>query len=323
MNPNKIKGILIGVALGDALGAPHEFNYQHNDYTGKLIHPLKLFNRFHGETIFKVGSVTDDTEMTLTLANQIIKDNFGNSDFLLTEVPIYNKNNVILAYEEWATHSKMLGKNTRALFKNLKTVNGYQNRYEKIFSVPNEEWTQSNGSLMRCSPLIIYPDFNPLIIDTALSNPHPVNRDCGIIYTYILKLLSAGRQLPPIDELINYTKEQSIIDVISDVKNNILRDISPKAVRGWVVTALYCALYSIYNINDINEAFRIFIIMKGDTDTNAAILGALYGAKLGYNRLYENFINKENIDILLTNNRILNNIDDISDKLYKIYSLRK
>jgi len=317
MNPDKIKGIFIGLALGDALGAPHEFNYQHNEYTGKLIHEVKLFNRFHGETVFNVGSVTDDTQMTLTLANQIIRDNY------LSEVPIYNKNNVILAYEEWATHGKMLGKNTRALFKNIKTVKGYEGRYNKIFSTSKEEWTQSNGSLMRCTPLVIYPDFNPLIIDTALTNPHPVNKDCGIIYSYILKLLSVGRQLPLIDELINYTREQAIIDAITDVKNKVLRDVSPKNVKGWVVTAFYCALYSIYNIDGINEAFKIFITMKGDTDTNGAILGALYGAKLGYNKLYENVINKDNIDILLSNNTILNNIDDISDKLLKIYSLRK
>ena len=134
MNPDKIKGMLIGLSLGDALGAPHEFKYQKDEYTGELIYQLRLFNRFHGETLFYVGSVTDDTEMTLTLANQIIKDKD------------YNRNNVILAYEEWAKNSKMLGKNTRALFKGVKTVKGYEGRYNKIFSVPMEEWTQSNGS---------------------------------------------------------------------------------------------------------------------------------------------------------------------------------
>ena len=135
MDTDKIKGILIGLALGDALGAPHEFKYQKDVYTGKLIYEVRLFNRFHGETIFNVGSVTDDTEMTFALLRQIIKD--GD----------YVKDNVILAYEEWANHGKMLGKNTRALFKGVKTVKGYQNRYEKIFSVPMGEWTQSNGSL--------------------------------------------------------------------------------------------------------------------------------------------------------------------------------
>ena len=137
MNADKIKGILLGVALGDALGAPHEFHYQKNEYTGELIYEVKLFNRFHGESIFPIGSVTDDTQMTLTLANQIIKDKG------------YNRDNIILAYEKWAATGKMMGKNTRALFKGVKTVKGYQNRYDKIFSAPITEWTQSNGSLNR------------------------------------------------------------------------------------------------------------------------------------------------------------------------------
>lgn len=311
MDTDKIKGMLIGLALGDALGAPHEFKYQHNEFVGRLVYPVKLFNRFHGETVFNVGSVTDDTQMTLILANQIIKDKN------------YNRNNVILAYEEWAFTGKMLGKNTRALFKGVKTIKGYENRYNKIFSAPIEEWTQSNGSLMRCSPLIIFNNFDNFIIDTKLSNPHPNNIDCGIIYLFILKSLAIKGVLPEIDTLERCTKSVEIRDVINDVKNKVIRDIAPKAVRGWVITAFYCALYSIYNIPDMNEAFKFFINKKGDTDTNAAILGALYGAKLGFNKLNLDNINKNNIDILLNNNDILKDIDNISNKLCDIYIIEK
>src|SRR6266496_3416945 len=156
---DKIKGMLIGLALGDALGAPHEFKYNNSlEYTGKLIHKVRLFDRFHGDTIFEVGSVTDDTQMTLVLANQMIADGG------------YNRENMILAYEKWAATSKMMGKNTRELFKGVKTVKGYQNRYNKKFSAPENEWTQSNGSLMRCSPLVIFNDFNNFITDCSLSN---------------------------------------------------------------------------------------------------------------------------------------------------------
>ena len=311
MNADKIKGILLGVALGDALGAPHEFKTQHNEYIGKLVHEVKLFNRFHGESIFPIGSVTDDTQMTLTLANQIIKDKG------------YNRNNVILAYENWAATGKMMGKNTRALFKGVKTVKGYQNRYDKIFSTPMEEWTQSNGSLMRCSPLIIFSDFESMIIDVKLSNPHPVNIECEIIYLYIMKLLVMTGELPDIDSLFKYTKQIAIIDALNDVKNKVERDIAPKEVKGWVVTAFYCTLYCIYYIKDINEAFKYIINKKGDTDTNAAILGGLYGAKYGFNELYADEINKYNIDIMVKNNDILKEIDSISESLIDIYKSSK
>ena len=172
--------------------------------------------------------------------------------------------------------------------------------------------------MLRCSPLIIFKNFDNLITDTKLTNPHPNNRDCGIIYLYVMKMLAVFGKLPEIDELFKYTKSADIISVLNDVKNKVVRDIAPKEVKGWVITAFYCALYSIYNIEDINDAFRFFITKKGDTDTNAAILGALYGAKLGFNELYKSDINKENINVLLRNNLILKDIDDVVIALSRI-----
>lgn len=311
MNPDKIKGVLLGVALGDALGAPHEFKYTSNlRYTGKLEYHVKMFNRFKKEeTVYPIGSITDDTYMTITLAKQLIVDNG------------FNEDNIILAYEKFTTQCKMLGTNTRELFKGVTTVKGFRNRHAKKFSVPQEEWTQSNGSLMRCTPLMIFADYTNLKKDIALSNPHPVNLEAGLIYTYVLKRLTENQGVPTIDELFKYTTRPEIIQVLTDVKNKTVRDVAPKAVKGWVCTALWCALYSIYHIDKITDAFKFFIDMKGDTDTNSAILGGLFGAKYGFNKLYEE--QGENIDVLVVGNPILNDIDTVSNKLYDLYLLKK
>jgi len=45
------------------------------------------------------------------------------------------------------------------------------------------------------------------------------------------------------------------------------------------------------------EAITYVINRAGDTDTNAAIVGALFGAKLGYDKLYKE--QSENIEILI------------------------
>ena len=322
---DKLKGILIALALGDALGAPHEFKYtKHYKYTGTLEYPVKLFNRFQGESVFPVGSVTDDTQMTLTLAVQIIQDNK------------YIKDNVILAYEKWASTAKMLGKNTRALFKGVTTLKGYQNRYTKTFSVPQSEWTQSNGSLMRCTPFVIFESYDNLIEDIKLSNPHPVNIETGILYVFILKNLIQG-YLPTIESLLQHIKEPAVIAVLHDVANKIDREIKGpfcssteskkdndvKDIKGWVCTALYCSLYSIYHIPNLSDAYRYFIEKGGDTDTNAAILGALYGARDGYQKLRES--ESKNIDIILhcpfigpESNPILKDIDTTVNQLMRI-----
>ncbi len=312
MDLNKLKGIIVAVALGDALGAPHEFKYQQVEYTGKLEYPVKLFNRFQGESVYPVGSVTDDTQMTMVLFRHLIVNELT-----------YNPEKIVLEYEQWAKSAKFLGKNTRELFKGVTTYKGYLNRYAKKFNIPVSDWTQksgastargpisddiignwtqSNGSLMRCSPFVLFTDYGNLMTDIKLTNPHPNNIQAGLIYIYIMRELAVNNHLPPIDELFKYTESWDITQVLNDVKNKTVRSIFEKSVKGWVCTALYCALYSIYNIPTFKEAAEYFIKQKGDTDTNAAILGALYGARDGFQKLY--LENKDNLDILLRNDEL-------------------
>ena len=297
----KLKGMLICHALGDALGAPHEFKHS-NAYTGTLSHDIKKFNRFTKTwSITPFGSVTDDTLMTFALIDSIIKEKK------------YDVDETILSYELFANSCGMLGKNTRALFKGVKTVRGYRNRYEKIFSQPMEEWSQSNGSLMRCSPFVIFSSTDDLVKDIKLSNPHSINTECGIIYHYILRHLLIKSELPSIDELIKMAKEKSVLDCLNDVKDKKERDISSKSIKGWVVTALYSSLYCIYHVNDITEAYKYIIEKGGDTDTNAAIMGALFGAKIGYTELHRK--QNHNIEILFRVNGLFDNIDDVVSNL--------
>lgn len=313
MDKNKLKGMIIGVALGDALGAPHEFKYNKVTYTGKLEYPIKHFNRFTGERVYPIGSITDDTQMTMTLINSIIRKGK------------YDRNDAILSYEQWTTVSRFMGKNTRKLFHGVKTIKGYESRYKKEFDTPMDTWTQSNGSLMRCSPFIIFTDYAYLKIDTELSNPHPINLSCSYIYMFVLRSLMINGILPQLDILKAYTNFEPVTKVIEDVQNKVVRDIkdngdlkdplvskgSFRSSKGWVCTALYSALYTIYNIDDMYTAFKFIIDKGGDTDTNAAILGALFGIKLGYDSMKDD----PNIKILFDANPEFRDLD------YKIEQL--
>jgi len=292
MNFDKLKGTIVAVALGDA----HEFRHNKAEYTGKLEHNVVLFNRFQGESVYPVGSITDDTQMTMIILNHIV-NNKG-----------YYPEKIVLEYEKWATTAKMMGKNTRELFKGVTTHKGYTSRYNKKFiDTSINEWTQSNGSLMRCSPFVIFNDYNALQTDVKLTNPHPINIESGFIYMFVMRNLLINDKLPDIDELFKYTNQPAIKDMIMDVKTRMARPISDKSVKGWVVTALYCALYSIYHIPTFKEAAEYFIKQKGDTDTNCAILGGLYGARDGFNKLY--LENVYNIDLILKTNKELANLD--------------
>ena len=138
---NRLKGMILGGALGDALGAPHEFRYQKKDYTGKMEKTLILQSRWQGKRTGVIGQITDDTEMTLCLWRSI----FVNND--------YDRRQALMNYLEWANSKTWaMGRNTRALLLGVKTEKGYNGRVAKQ---DKNDISQSNGCLMRCSPLAI------------------------------------------------------------------------------------------------------------------------------------------------------------------------
>lgn len=282
---DKIKGQIVGLALGDALGAPHEFRCCTAIYTGKLEHKTIYVNtRFKIRHELEVGQYTDDTEMSLALISSIITNGE------------YNVDNITMSYLAWANSGTWcLGKNTRALFKGIKTMRGYVNRYNKMTTNVESEESESNGSLMRCSGLVVLNDLNTVVEDCDITNPTKNNRDVGQLYIRTLSLLLAGRSKEEVYEEIfdtdkcsdkeeGYSEELTL--VLNQVKNKQKRVISGKD-KGWVLHALYCALYYLFYCETYTEAINTIIKLKGDTDTNAAICGVLWGAYLGYEALYQ------------------------------------
>ena len=300
---DKVRGMLYGVALGDSLGAPHEFRQSIplTKYTGRLEYKSLVPSRFQGDRWGVIGQWTDDTEMTLALANSILR-NKG-----------YNRDDVIRVYQDWAnSHPFGMGKNTRRLFYGVKTVKGYEQRYNKALQEDLNQ-TQSNGSLMRATPLALLVDlddpdsFKDVIEDIYLSNPNPVNEEAGLIYVTALALALRGVKEEIILDTITQEAEgmsPEIKVVIYQVNEGLARDI--KTNKGWVVHSLYCSLMSLryYHlaIEEDNErsfttAINEIILMGGDTDTNGAIAGGLLGALVGYQRLLKQG-QAENIDII-------------------------
>jgi len=226
MNTDEIKGMFAAFALCDALGSPNEFHRSSsNAYTGKLEFQAFRFNRFEKETIYyDVGGVTDDTEMTLALLATI-------------EDGEYSRDSALAAYLKWANSGcPHLGKNTRVLFKGVKTVRGYTNRYNKMLQ---GEISQSNGSLIRCSPLILVHDWQTAAIeDCNLSNPNPINRGCSLIYLSWLYDILHRRDVDT--DYFFLEIEEEALTTIQDVLQEKDRDVSDRD-KGWVLHAIWCA----------------------------------------------------------------------------------
>jgi ADP-ribosyl-[dinitrogen reductase] hydrolase len=270
MMVDKALGALYGVAIGDALGAPFEFarvDPPNPVYTGELFdHDVFVHFRFSVMTL-GASSITDDTEMTIQLLESLIESK-----------GVYNVDNTILKYLEWANLGKTpMGKNTRALMKGVKTIKGFRNRQKKI----DTTGVQSNGSLMRCVPLaFIGSEWRAASDeDVSLTNNNNVNRECSILYLSAMRFLISGEPLE-----IRCT-QPVIKKAIRSALNGEILDVSIK--KGWVVHALYVAFITLLQTKSFEEGMDFIAehFIKGDTDTIMAISGGLLGACYGFEKI--------------------------------------
>lgn len=303
MSQDKIHGMLFGVALGDALGVPHEFRHnKKNVYTGKLQYHPSMRNRFTGkETMFPIGTVSDDTEMTISLFSSMKRKD---SSYY------YDSKDALKSYLAWANDGmpKMMGVNTRKLFKGVKTLKGYENRAKKVFS---SEISQSNGCLMRCSPLALIEDAKERMVsvesDCKLTNPTSICIEVCKVYVEGLRMALMGSHNNDIILHMSKVEHKELQHAVVQVLNNIPREITSKS-KGWIVHAFYCVLYSLYHFTSYSEAVNSVIKMGGDTDTNAAIVGGMFGALIGLNLLRKE--QKDNLELMLkTNNKLFERLD--------------
>lgn len=281
---DQTKGMLVGLAIGDALGVPFEFASftPKKKYTGLLLENEGQIQFKWASVKIPPGSVSDDSEMTFALLRTLLCDELE-----------YKVTNVTINYMKWANSgTSMMGRNTRALFHNVKTMRGYTNRYNKMMAT--SEVSQSNGSLMRCSPLIFLSTEEKMLtasnMDVNLSNPNDINRLCSSLYLQVLRKIYYGATREHIRTFLNSQLQEDLPEEVNDALTDALNDDFIRNVstnKGWVCHAFSISLYAYLNYINYELAMKFIIADHpcSDTDTNACITGALMGCSLGYQKM--------------------------------------
>jgi ADP-ribosylglycohydrolase len=274
---DRVRGMLFGAALGDALGAPHEFasGVPLRLYSGRVEFPLTVNRRFQGgKLVGGLGQVSDDTEMTIALATSIVH---GGG---------YDRTRALRSYLDWAnSRCPCLGRNTRALMCGVKTIEGFEVRRKAMRAKPFVQWSQSNGCLMRASPLAAIGEADwraAAAQDCLLTNFHPICWESVQAYVCAARHLLAGEPPSVATKMaLAETTEAAVVAAIEAGRDQDQRDVTG-AQKGWVVHALYCAFLALNDdVSTYQDRIDRIIRLGGDTDTNAAIAGALLGASLG------------------------------------------
>jgi ADP-ribosylglycohydrolase len=152
--------------------------------------------------------------------------------------------------------------------------------------------SQANGSLMRISPLGIWGYRLPADqlaeyarADSALTHPDPVCQEaCAVFAVAVAQAIATGLDIKSLYEHTMRWAERAcrseiVIEVLQQAAQRPPADYSTR--QGWVLIALQNAFYQLLHAPNLEEGVVRTVTAGGDTDTNAAIAGALLGAAYG------------------------------------------
>ncbi|CAF3954782.1 unnamed protein product [Rotaria sp. Silwood2] len=311
---NRIQGSMIGMALGDALGAhvefrPREFLLQNpvTDLEGG------------GTWGLKKGQFTDDTSMALCLAASLV----CRRDF----VP-YDQ---LVRYKWWFQHGYMSSTGRcfdigAATSDSLHEFEHRQQKFAAKHKIPidqldflsdaglltkfNVECSSSgvagNGALMRLAPVplffyrypahaVEYSGFSGMITH----GDKKAYDACRYYGALIVATLQGAEKEELLDNKF-YEKHSSWFNsapLVSEImkiahgsyKQNGGYDAGIRG-KGYIVNALEAALWAFWSEETFEEGALAAVNLGDDTDTTAAIYGQLAGAYYGYRELPEKWL---------------------------------
>jgi ADP-ribosylglycohydrolase len=125
--------------------------------------------------------------------------------------------------------------------------------------------------------------------DAALTHPHPVCQQANALFARAIAM--AVKTGPRAEALYEQVESWAVEEGVDPTLLETIRGAAsgPPADyverQGWVLTALGNALWQLLHAPDLEAGVVDTVMRGGDTDTNAAICGALLGAVYGVERV--------------------------------------
>ena len=256
---SRARGCMLGQLAGDSLGSLVEFQpleQIRTEYPGgvRLLADGGTFDLIAGQP-------TDDSEMALAMARGLV------------ERGRYCAMRTGKAYRAWRDS---------APFDCGITIRNALNGSPSPTS-------QANGALMRVSPLGIFGAGRKKADvmgwakkDAALTHIHPICGQANALFAALLAhaIREGGTGAELYETLLGWMKrmklEPALREAVERAAHEKPRDYETQ--MGWVLIALQNALWQMLHAPSFEEGVVDTVMQGGDTDTNAAIAGALLGA---------------------------------------------
>jgi ADP-ribosyl-[dinitrogen reductase] hydrolase len=290
--------LLMGVAVGDALGVPFEFSMPEDLETVSF---EKMTG--YGTHNQPPGTFSDDSSLTFCLVEALIQRLDAEKT---AELFIRWKNE---AY--WTAGNEVfdIGITTYDALSN------FERGMPSHAAAPNDERSNGNGALMRILPLALYFDgrswqekFEHTKAIAQITHGHERSHIACLLYLEIsnrvIQKKRTGKSLSQEDKI--HLFESTVNDVkaflveqdffttewphFELIFRNITTASCPLQNTGYVMHSLQVALHCWMHTNSYEECVIQAIRLGGDTDTNAAIAGGLAGITYDYTSIPERWI---------------------------------
>ncbi len=300
---DRIKGMLFGHAIGDALGLATEFlsKNQVNRYYPSGIRSYGEMIQDRHRAHWQPGEWTDDTDQMLCILDSLLEKK---------RVDVFD---IARRFHYWAFHGG------RGIGRTVLSVLTHDNYLNHPHQAAIEVWERSgrriaaNGALMRTSILGVWDlhDREALIrnVRDVCRITHADPRciaSCVAVCVTIRKLILCSQTLD-LDRLITEALDESRLEDpgILEECSQLCFASSIETLRldeglnpgdenkiGYTYKALPCAMWALRNAKNLEGGLHSVIMEGGDADTNAAIAGALLGARFGYKSIPEHLISE-------------------------------
>lgn len=276
---DKIKGVLFGQAIGDALGLGTEFMTKPEviqTYPNGLSHYEQIVQDFH-RSRWQKGDWTDDTDMMLCIAEAIIKD--GEISY----------STIARNFKQWFRHGMGIGSHT---YKVLSMYEYEQRPHDvsKLIWELSRCQSAANGAVMRTSIVGLYQENEVPHAEEICKLTHYDPRCVGscVIVSLLINNLVYRDNLLPIADLIRLgeTYDNRIREYLNIAIYGRLEDLTlDDATMGYTLKTMAAAVWCLYHCNSFEEGLLKIISEGGDADTNGAVTCSLLGAKYGFSAI--------------------------------------
>ena len=266
---DRVVGCVLGLALGDALGAPFEFRRRE-----EIPDPLPAFEPDGSGS--PPGTGTDDTAMARNLWRS------------LTDRRRLDPADVLRRHLEWlATDPPDIGNLTGRVLRGIR--DGVPDAPERYVVERGPEVSATNGSVMYCAPLGAFRATRPeLLVEEAPALSAITHWDQRCRTACLAVTLATAALVRGSDP--GSAVEDAVAAVLDREGGEELEYLVGEAGRarridgpdmGFALFTAGAGLQAAAEAPGFEEGLRRVVAFGGDTDTNGAVAGALLGAMQG------------------------------------------